>query len=549
MSRRVKYILPIIIPALLIPSCSQKEQVVSKQTPYRVVSEEGKKTSITGSNGAPIALTSCEFRSDIFILADHNKPEELDDYFALAKATNFNSIDLPFMWSQVEKEKDQYVFDDIDAYLDLAKKHGLYINLLWYGSFVDGETHTINMPKYISEDKETYPVIQYCYPNSIFGDTVIMNYSNKNLLNRESQAIKALFNHVAEWNLQNEKYNPIIVLQCGQGLDRLERYRIEQYDIQYNGERMTNDQAEIFVEDYATAISKAAKNSKYSPITRVEFCEQTAVTSYVRSVEQISTIDVLATTYLGTVPLAKTGIYNFSEEYGESKPIMCSENWANDLNYRSALVTYAMGGCGFNSYNLSSPIYYPLEAKTIDYQIGGALYRRKNSSGESLEQKFTQINSRASDIASVNNMVNLAYVPITKALKENFGLMGFDSKFIKEHAGHQKVYFDSGVMFDYYSSSDNSYGYVINSDSFVYVISNSDGVLNLENCSIQNVSQGYFDEDGFWKNEETIYTFEDGVSFKKDKLYRIRVNDVLELPAIEWLEENSYKDTNNIIKG
>lgn len=544
-----KYLLFLIIPSLLLPSCSSEKKAVDKQTPYRVSTQEGSKTTITGSNGAPLVLTSCEFRSDIFLLADQSKPEDLEDYFALAKETNFNSVDLPFMWSQLEKEKDQYSFDDLDVYLNLAKKYGLLINLLWYGSFVDGETHTINMPKYIYEDSVTYPVIQFCYPNSIFGDTVIMNYSNKNLLNRESLAVKALFNHVAEWNLQNEKYNPIVILQCGQGLDRLERYRIEQYDVQYNGERMTNDQAEIFVEDYATAISKAAKNSKYSPITRVEFCEQTAVTSYVRSVEQISTIDVLATTYLGTVPLTKTGIYNFSEEYGNSKPIMCSENWSNDLNYRSALVTYAMGGCGFNSYNLSSPIYYPLEAKTIEYQIGGALYRRKKSGVESLEGKFAQINTRAEDIASVNNMVNQAYVPIAKALKENFALMGFDSKYIKEHDGHQKVYLESGVMFDYQTNKENSFGYVINSDNFVYVISNGDGVLKLENCSIQNVSEGFFDEDGFWKSESIIYTFEDGVSFKEGKLYRIRVNDVLDLPTIEWLEEQSYKDTNNIVRG
>lgn len=538
----------VILSSVLLSACSGGQKVVGKQTPYRITTQEGYKTTITASNGAPVALASTEFRSDIFLLADKCSPIDLEDYFALAKETEFNSIDLPFMWSELEKNKDEYVFDDIKIYLDLARKYNLKINLLWYGSFVDGETHTVNMPKYIYDDHSTYPVIQYCYPNSIFGDTVIMDYSNKNLLTREANAVKVLFNYIADWNLANEKYNPVIVFQCGQGLDRLERYRIEQYEVDYDGERMTNDQAEIFVEDYATAISKAAKNSRYSPITRVEFCEQTAVTSYVRSVEQISSIDVLATTYLGTVPITKTGIYNFSEEYGDSKPIMCSENWANDLNYRSALVTYAMGGCGFNSYNLSSPIYYPLEPITFDYQIGGVLYRRKGN-GSTVLERFTQVNNRASDIKEVNSFIKKAYIPISRAKKESFALMGFDSKYLRENDNHQKVYFESGVMFDYHTSDIESYGYVINVGDFVYVISNKGGDITVSNCSIQNVSEGTFDEDGFWVGNENIIAGNGHLEFEKDKLYRIRVNDVSPLPTIEELEDLSYKDTNNIIKG
>ena len=97
-----------------------------------------------------------------------------------------------------------YDYSDIDTYLSFAKKYDIKINLLWYGSFTDGETHTNNMPSYIEEDYNTYSLIQFCYPSSVFGDCVILAYSDSDLLNRESLAIKNLFNHIATWNEEND---------------------------------------------------------------------------------------------------------------------------------------------------------------------------------------------------------------------------------------------------------------------------------------------------------------------------------------------------------
>lgn len=550
--RKFKFYSLIILPLALVTllGCSTEDSVIKqRQKPYRITTQDGYKTTITASNGAPVNITSTIFRSDLLQLCDKLTPIEMEDYFALAKATNFNCIDLPFMWSELETSEGVYDYSHIETYLDLAKKYNIRINLIWYGSFVDGETHTTNMPKYIYADQKTYPLVQYCLENSVFGDTVIMNYSNKALLKQESSAVKALFNYVADWNLENEKYNPIMIFQCGQGLDRLERYRIEQYNVQYNGEIMSNDQAEKFVEDYVVAISSAAKNSLYAPITRVDFCEQTAVTSYVRSVENISTLDILSTTYLATVANTKTGMNNFSNEYNDTKPVMCSENWSNDLNYRSALVTYARGGCGFTSYNLSSPLYYPLQPITSETNTnGGVMYYRRNAEGTTLEEKFKEVNQRATNIKVVNDFVNKAYVPVSKTIKENFALFGFDSKTIREQ-GVQKVYFDCGLMLDNVTSDTSSFGISMYCDNYLFIISNADGELTINNGSLQSCSTGQFDEDGFWAKEDSILLESNVLKYEKNKLYRIRINDVQELPSEESLDDSSYKNTNDIIKG
>jgi len=541
-------ILPLLIGAL--SGCSKTDdEIKGRQKPYRITTQEGYKTTITASNGAPVNITSTLFRSDLFQLCDKITPADMEDYFALAKETNFNCIDLPFMWRELEQTEGVYDFSHIETYLNLAKKYNLKINLVWYGSFVDGETHTINMPEYIYQNHQTYPMIQYCLANSIFGDTVIMDYSNKTLLKVEGNAVKALFNFVAEWNLKNEKYNPIMIFQCGQGLDRLERYRIEQYSVKYEGEIMSNDQAEKFVEDYVVAISKAAKNSLYAPITRVDFCEQTAITQYVRSVENIPTLDILSTTYLATVANTKTGINNFANEYGSTKPIMASENWANDLNYRSALVTYARGGCGFTTYNLSSPLYYPLQPITTENQInGGVLYYRRDASGATLSDRFKEVNKRSTNMKQVNDFVNKAYVPVSKAVKENFALFGFDSKVIREE-GVQKVYFENGIMLENVTTDTTSYGLSMFSDNYLFLISTAAGELTIDNCSIQSCSTGLFNEDGFWDKDESILIEGNSLLYEKNKLYRIRINSIQSLPSEEELDDMNYKNTNDIVRG
>ena len=539
--RRLSLLLPFL---LVLASCRSSGGTSSNaSTPYRIIAEENAKTCIVGRNGAPITILSTEFRNDIFKLSDGVNADGLEDYFALAKETGFNTIDLPFMWSQFETSKDTYIYDELETYLNYAKKYELKFSLIWYGSFVDGETHTINMPDYINKDKETYPILQYCYPDSIFGDAEIIDWTDKDLIDRETKAIKNLLNYVGEWNERNDQYDPVIIFQIGQGMDRLQRYRMDQYEIKIDGVRMTIDKAQYYVTTYATAISKAIKASRYVPLTRVEFCEQeSAKSGYVKFFSKIKTIDILSTTYLYTVLSCRKGMTSFSDSLGASMPIMNSENWANDDNYRSALVAFAMGGCGFNTYNLSSPQYYPLE----DYS--GALYHRKNFEGKTIGEKFTEINTRASDIKLVNKIINKGYFAFSKALKENFALFGFNSGTKTGGVNNQKIYFDQGIMLDY-KASDKAYAYACFFNNYIYVISSENATLNVSNCFIQAGSTGSFDKEGFWQSEEKIQVnIESDIDLKKETLYRFRVGNIQELPDSSTLKELGYIDTINSIK-
>mgnify|MGYP003307289564 CR=1 FL=1 len=522
----------------------EKEEKIIQQTPYRIVNNEGNKSTIVDANGAPVVVCSTLFRTDIFLNFDKITVSDLDDYFALSKATGFNYVDVPFMWSQLELAEDVYSFDDINTYLDMAKKYDLKLNLIWYGSFVDGQCNTVNIPEYISSDHETYPIIKYCFANACFGDCVIMNWAGKALLERESKAVKQLLAYVAAWNDLNDRYNPVTMFQCGQGIDRLQRYRVDDFNLIYEN-LMTIVQAKKMVREYVSAISKAAKRSVYCPITRVEFCEQSSVTNYVSDIKNIKTVDMVCTTYLESLSLVKQGFKNFSDRFGDVMPVMDVENFATDTNDSNALVSYAVGGSGFTTYNLSSPLYYPLQT------LRGVMYLRKDFTKTTLEEKFTQVNTRATDMKEVNEFVQKASVAVATTKKENFALFGFDRAAISSGDGTQKVYLgapnEEGLLVDYRANTKKSYAYTMYTNGAVYLLSKSSGTIKIKNCHLFRATTGSFDQNGFWNKNEEVTIDEDTINFEANKLYRIKINDVEELPNATKVAELGYKSTYSAI--
>lgn len=541
--KKKSYLLLLPLLASSLVSCGEDESSnANSRTPFRLATEEGQKVTFVGRQGVPFLMKSAVLRADLFINADNAEVASLEEYFALAKETGLSCIELPFMWKQVEKDYDVYDYSDISNYLDYAKKYDLKINLLWYGSFTDGETHTNNLPSYISNDTSSYPLIQYCYPSSVYGDCVIMDWSNSSLQSREYKALRNLMDYVYSWNKDNSNYDPILMVQLGAGLDRLDRWRINQYEISYDNEKMSSETAWELVRGYANNIGKAVKDSSYKALTRVEFCEQQAVTNYVRNVFSLDYIDIVNTSYLHSIAQTKTGIRNFDDEFGEDIPIINSENWCNDDNYKIALASFAFGGSGFASYHLSSPLYYPLETNQ------GVLYRRRNDNGTTLNERFIDINNRASKLKMVNSMLDKGYVAVTKSKRANFGLFGLDNLLGENESSKQ--YFSNGIMFEYSSTSKDKLGYCIYNSNYLYVISNVDASISISNCLTSVASSGYFSSSSMWVKEEEInLNKEQQINLEANKLYRIRVSNIDELPSYDELSSLGYKSITDAIRG
>lgn len=541
--KNIKYlVLPLIILNLfgcndnIISSSTQ--DIVNQEgiTPYHQEVSESGKAILLNRKEVPQIILSSLLRTDLFINADFKNASEMEDYFAIAKETNMNTIELSIMWSQIEKSYDNYDYTDLKCYLDFAKKYDLKINLEWYGSFVDGETHMSNVPNYIN-DSSTYPIIKDMFDFANFGRCKILDWSNENLLNREQKAIYNMMNYIYSWNLENDNYDPVIMVQIGQGVDRFQRWRVDAYDIQ----DMTSERAWNLAKKYLNEVGKGVKYSKYKAITRSEFCEQNAVVNYVRDIKDLEYIDVVSPTYLHEIASTKNGIKSFNDEYSEMF-LMNSENWASDINHKQTLATFAMGASGYVSYQLSCPLYFPESPN-------GALYKRYNESGTTLEEKFVENNTRATDTKNINKALLDAYIGVANAPRNRFASFGLNNLLNSKEESEQKIYLNNGLMFKY-SNPNDALGFAISDGNYVYAYSSKDALLEIGNCTITMAQSGSFNKSGEWDISSSV-TLENNsiLNLNARKVYRIRIASINDLPSATSLKDLGYLTPLDSIRG
>lgn len=506
--------------------------------PYSLGKSESGKATLLNRQQVPQIMLSTLLRADLLKTADFMEAEDMEDYFAIAKQTNMNTIELSVMWSQIEPEYDEYDFSDLKCYLDFAKKYGLKINIEWYGSLVDGEAHMVNVPKYIADDESKYPVIKDMFDFANYGRCKVMDWSNADLIIRESQAIYNMMNYVYDWNKQNDLYDPVMMVQIGQGADRFQRWRVNAY-----GVSMSADEAWSMVHTYLNEIARGVKYSKYKALTRVEFCEQNAVVNFVRNVEKLQFVDVVCPTYLHEVSSTKNGIRSFIEEY-EDMPIFNVENWASDINHKQTLATFGMGGSGYVSYQLSCPNYYPESPN-------GALYKRYNAEGATLDDKFEQKNTRATDTAAINAALAKAYVAVANAPRARFASFGLNN-LLNNREGEervQKIYLTNGLLLSFSNPAD-SLGFAIYDNNYLYVFSSKDAQMVINNCSITVGQKGYFDASGEWVNQGNVTLANNTtLNLAANEVYRVRIVNVSDLPSAANLRDAGYLSTLDSIRG
>lgn len=553
--KSTKYLL---LPLMLLGICgcdntstsnSQTSNVVDieEQTEFVVpftnaTSDEGK-AMLLNRNGVPQIIISSLLRTDLFINADFKDASEMEKYFALAKETNMNTIELSIMWSRIERSYDNYDFSDLEHYLNFAKKYDLKINIEWYGSFVDGETHMANVPSYI-DDSSTYPVIQDMFDYANYGRCKILDWSNSNLLTRETKAVYNMMNYIYDWNVINDNYDPVIMVQVGQGVDRFQRWRVQAYDVKdSNGETMTSERAWSLAKTYLNEVARGVKISKYRAITRAEFCEQNAVVNYVRDIKDLGYIDIVSPTYLHEISLTKNGIKSFADEYKDMF-LMNAENWASDINHKQTLATFAMGASGYVSYQLSCPLYFPESPN-------GALYARFDESQTTLQAQFKEKNTRASDTKAINKALLDAFVPVANAPRSRFASFGLNNLLNNKDGNEriQRIYMNNGLMLSY-SNPKDSLGFAISDGNYLYAYSSSDATLDIDNCTITMAQSGSFDKLGDW-NLTSSMTLENNkrLNMKGGQVYRIRIASINDLPSASSLKADGYLSTLDSIRG
>ena len=201
-------------------SVAKKQQVISEVD----TSLEGSQKYVLRVGGKPYYMTNVQVRLDLLRYSEEWSMELCEKLIAQIAADGFNTISVPVHWVEVEPERDKFDWKILDSYLKLTNKYGLKMELLWFGANSGGHVQWLGRPSknavhlrtpdYVLDSpapssKET--TSDYAIRRDLSDYT--LDIADTNLRDRETEVLKKVMNHIAEWDVKNGHKHPVIGVQ------------------------------------------------------------------------------------------------------------------------------------------------------------------------------------------------------------------------------------------------------------------------------------------------------------------------------------------------
>ncbi|CAD2260105.1 DUF5597 domain-containing protein [Xanthomonas arboricola] len=126
-------------------------------------------------------------------------PKALDEVVAL----HANTVEAPVYWEQFEPAPGRFDTTNVDALIAGARKRGLRVALLWFGSWKNGQMHYV--PEWIKRDDTTYPRMRDANgePVDVLSPHVAAN------MQADARAFTALMQHLRK--VDGDRHTVILV--------------------------------------------------------------------------------------------------------------------------------------------------------------------------------------------------------------------------------------------------------------------------------------------------------------------------------------------------
>ncbi len=316
-------------------------------------------------DGEPFAVYGAQIRIDIFRSVDKLGWDEIELYFITAKKLGLNCVQLSYPWAFLEPRKDEYCFDEIDRLLALANRYDLKVELLWFSTNMIGDAYTFLVPNYIIAT----PALRLGRDgdgdyHSLYGYTYSLINNDKWLLERETKAVTALFDHIRAWDEKNGGKHPVITCQVHNEPDAGVRWRLAEKKFRYkDGSAVSSDECWKMTLEALDAVGKAVKASSYSVATRTNIISGDGVKDFPQTpgkspkdVYRLEGIDFVSfDPYRETVNEIAYEVSQYASMEG-NYPLV-AENRGSYANTASLmLVASALGG-GYDIYDLATSRY------------------------------------------------------------------------------------------------------------------------------------------------------------------------------------------------
>jgi len=453
-------------------------------------------TSLKGSqkftlrvDGKPFYMTNVQVRLDKLRYAWGWDAAAREAILARAAADGFNTVSLPIHWYEVEPSKDEFRWDILDEYLSVAQKHGLKVELLWFGQNSGGHAQWLGDPKTDPVHLRTPDYVLYSPgPGSkeTTSDYTIrremsaysLDLADERMKEREAYVLGKVMDHVADWDAANGSKRTVIGVQLGNEVAGIK--------VQF---------PDSLVISYMSHVGEAVKKSRYSTWTRMN-CVYSHVVTRVMANETLranggTNIDFVGIdTYRHHFRTDRQFIESMRTNVPETGKNYKMVMEANGSIPVSAILPVAAlsGNSTFAFYEMIGPDNY-------------GLYEREGDMG------FKPRGSYIEDVRTVNRL----FVGAMTDLALNASGAGL---FVHNWTGDTNTPTVSadGIAFTPASRDSQAISIKRSKDEIV-LLNSKGGRFDLpESLKIKRVSKGYFDKDNVWVDQGEVPFTKSGIS-------------------------------------
>lgn len=478
----------------------KKNNVVSK------VVTENNKTYIE-VDGKPYTYVGIQLRTDAFMNCEYKSASDLEKYFKLVADCNINTIQLPIDWRDVEIDEDVYDYGVIKTFLDLANKHHLKAEFLWFGTNMCGETHTYHVPDYIVENPVKYPRYSTDYTGSFhkyYGYLLHLQFGHENLLARETKVAKNIMEYVNKWNEENGRPNTLIGIQVHNEPDCFPLWRVGHNQIQVlkDGVQISEQEARDEVNTALNEVGKAFKSGSYRVYTRVNFALANDMNDYIESVFNLEGIDIVGddphNNNIDTISYA-INQYKLEGNYPH-----IAENRAAFENTNSLILSSFANGGGYIMYEIATSQFF------IQNSGGG-----ESNPDYGLYKSDLSKRSHTDDVAKFLKLLNDSGYDIVTRSTDKFKAFNIETNVPQKD--YEKTISLNDKEYTFKTNS-GALGYLINCDDYLLVASTKNA--SLSNVSSTRVEEGKFVDGNFISNKQIEQTNQT-LSLEEYKIYKI----------------------------
>jgi hypothetical protein len=425
-------------------------------------------------DGKPFYMTSIQVRLDKLRYYWDWDANARDAIIAQAASDGFNTVSIPIHWYEVEPKKNDFNWEILDEYLGLAKKHGLKMELLWFGQNSGGHVQWLGAnskpvhlrtPDYVlyaPSPSSSLTTSNYKIRRDLSAFTLDLN--DPNLMARETYVLGKVMRHIAIWDKVNGSPHTVIGVQVGNEVTGI------------NGGGFP---ASLII-SYLSNVASAVKRSAYVVWTRLN-CVNGETES------RINANDLQRSTSGTNIDFVGIDLYGISPSnvrtrlpYRRGNYRMIMESGAEVSNAAQFQLAALSGNNAYDYYDMCGPDGY-------------ALYDRTENNG------FRPHGAYVNDVRVVNRLLNSDLADI--ALKsQGYGL------FVHNWAGDSDES-DLGVEgISFLPATHKSQAISISRSNTEIVLMNTNGGLFTypESLNINGASKGHFDSEDRWINEGNV---------------------------------------------